>query len=263
MSALLTVRDLAVSIADVRICRNLDISIASGSRWAILGRNGCGKTTLLKTLAGLHAQDGGEIRLHDESLETIPAGGLARRRGVLFQEHAGLFPGTVLDAAMIGRHPYLSPWRWESEDDLARARAALALVGLAGKATRDLSTLSGGEQQRLAIATLLTQDPELYLLDEPTTHLDLYHQIHILHLLSRLARDDGKALIMVLHDVNLAAHFCDHALLVFGTEDCIHGETRDVLTEENLMRLYGHPIARLHTAQGDVYSPQWGTAASR
>ena len=101
MSALLTVRDLAVSIADVRICRNLDISIASGSRWAILGRNGCGKTTLLKTLAGLHAQDGGEIRLHDESLETIPAGGLARRRGVLFQEHAGLFPGTVLDAAMI------------------------------------------------------------------------------------------------------------------------------------------------------------------
>jgi iron complex transport system ATP-binding protein len=257
LTTLLTTRNLAVSIADVRICRNLDITIEIGSRWAILGRNGCGKTTLLKTLAGLHAQDSGEIILNGEALGGISRAQLARARGILLQEHASLFPGTVLDAALIGRHPYLSQWRWEDAEDIACARSALEQVGLAGKEARDLSTLSGGEQQRLAIAALLTQDPTLYLLDEPSTHLDLYHQIHILRLLCELSRTAGKALIMVLHDVNLAARFCDHALLLFGADALTYGTTAEVLTEENLERLYGFPIARLQTEQGNIFSPHW------
>lgn len=258
MTALLTTRALTVSIADVRICRDLNLDIESGSRWAILGRNGCGKTTLLKTLAGLHHQDGGEILLDGEMLDAIPRAQLARTLGILFQEHTGLFPGTVLDAALIGRHPYLGPWRWEREDDIDCARAALAQVGLAGKEGRDLLSLSGGERQRLAIATLLAQSPMLYLLDEPSTHLDLYHQMHILRLLRDLTHSAGKALVMVLHDVNLAARFCDHALLLFGANALIHGTTAEVLTEGNLERLYGHPIARLKTEQGDLFSPVWG-----
>lgn len=257
MTSLLTTRNLGVSIADIRICSNLNISIENGSRWAILGRNGCGKTTLLKTLAGLHTQDTGEIAIQGTTLDDIPRTQLARILGILFQEQTTLFPGSVLDAALIGRHPHLGPWRWETEEDVACARSALAQVGLAGKEARNLSSLSGGEYQRLAIATLLTQDPALYLLDEPSTHLDLYHQIHILRILRNLTLTGSKALIMVLHDVNLAARFCDHALLLFGDSDLLYGAADAVLTEENLEKLYGHPVVRLRTEQGVVFSPAW------
>jgi iron complex transport system ATP-binding protein len=257
LTALLATRRLAVSIADIRICRDLNLTVECGSRWAILGRNGCGKTTLLKSLAGLHPQDSGEILLNGEALGGIPRAQLARALGIQFQEQASLFPGTVLDAVLTGRHPHLGPWRWVSEDDIDRARAALAHVGLAGKDERELSTLSGGEQQRLAIATLLAQDPVLFLLDEPSTHLDLFHQIRILRLLRDLSESAGKTLIMVLHDVNLAARFCDHALLLFGADTVIYGTMAEVLTEANLTRLYGHPITRLHTGQGDIFSPVW------
>jgi len=257
LSALLTARGLGVSIAGTGVCRGLDLQIDRGSRWAVLGRNGCGKTTLLKTLAGLHPCDAGAITLAGEHLGKVPRAQLARTLGILFQEQESLFPGTVLEAALIGRHPYLAPWRWESGDDIERARAALAQVGLAGKETRVLSTLSGGERQRLAIATLLTQDPALCLLDEPSTHLDLYHQIHILRILRESTRGGEKALVMVLHDVNLAARFCDHALLLFGPETQVHGPVGEVLTEENLLRLYGHPMRRLDTEEGEIFAPAW------
>lgn len=257
MSALLTTRGLDISIAGTGVCRGLDLQIDRGSRWAVLGRNGCGKTTLLKTLAGLHPRDAGAITLAGKSLEEVPRAQLARILGILFQEQDSLFPGNVLEAALIGRHPYLAAWRRESGEDFERARAALAQVGLAGKESRVLSTLSGGERQRLAIATLLTQDPALCLLDEPSTHLDLYHQIHILRILRDSTRGGEKALVMVLHDINLAARYCDHALLLFGPEAQVHGPIGDVLTEENLSRLYGHPMRRLDTEQGGIFSPVW------
>lgn len=257
MSPLLVTRDLDVSIAGTGICRGLDLRIERGSRWAVLGRNGCGKTTLLKTLAGLYPRDTGEILLAGEVLEKIPRTRLARTLGILFQEQETLFPGTALEATLIGRHPYLAPWRREREEDIEHARTALAQVGLAGKESRILSTLSGGERQRLAIATLLTQDPALYLLDEPSSHLDLYHQIHILRILRDSTRGGAKSLVMVLHDVNLAARFCDHALLLFDPEHLAHGPIREVLTEENLSRLYGHPMRRLETEQGEIFSPAW------
>jgi iron complex transport system ATP-binding protein len=257
VTALLATRKLAVSIAGIGICQDLSIQIENGSCWAILGRNGCGKTTLLKTLAGLHVQQGGEIIFQGTPLNRIPRTQLARARGILLQEQSAPFPGTLLDATLIGRHPYIKSWQWETEEDVARARSALAQVGLADKEGRNLSTLSGGEQQRLAIATLLTQDPVLYLLDEPSTHLDLYHQIQILRFLRGLADGQGKTLIMVLHDLNLAFRFCDHALLLFDADTQLHGPIREVLTEENLHRLYGYPIARVSTAHGEIFSPVW------
>jgi iron complex transport system ATP-binding protein len=257
MTVLLATRNLGVSIAGLEICRNLSINIENGSCWAILGRNGCGKTTLLKTLAGLHVQDAGEILFQGAPLNHVPRMQLARARGVLLQEQSLTFPGTILDAALVGRHPYLKPWQWETEEDVERARLALTQVGLTGKEGQALSTLSGGEQQRLAIATLLTQDPLLYLLDEPSTHLDMYHQIHILRHLRELADRQDKAMIMVLHDLNLAFRFCDHALLLFGADTHLHGPITEVLTEENLQRLYGYPIARFSTGQGEIFSPLW------
>jgi len=253
---LLATRNLSVSIAGITVCRGLDLEIGAADRWAILGRNGTGKTTLLKTLAGLHAPDAGTLAFDGVAQDQIPRRKLAQRLGVLFQDQAPLFPGTVLETALIGRHPWLDKWRWEGPEDIGIARAALAAVDLDGFEHRTLATLSGGERQRLGIATLLAQDPALCLLDEPTNHLDPYHQIQIMELLCRTTAPTGRhAVVMVLHDVNLAARYCDHALLLYGDGATEYGATRKVLSTGNLERLYGHPVISVETEYGEFYYP--------
>lgn len=242
MPALLTVNDLAVSIAGKIACRGLNLAIERGQCWGILGRNGIGKTTLLHTLAGLYAPDAGTIYLEGQPLTHLPRRHIAQSIGVLFQHSEDPFPSTALETALVGRHPYLNAWDWESEEDQTLARQALAAVGMDGMAYRQAGTLSGGERQRLAIATLLTQDPQLLLLDEPANHLDLHHQITLLDLLVRQTRERGKALLMIGHDLNLTARYCDHVLLLFGAGETLQGGASEVLTETHLARLYGHPI---------------------
>ena len=251
---MLETRKLSVSIAGSQVCRTLDLMIDEGSVWAILGRNGVGKTTLLKSLAGLHPPDEGEVLLGGRPLDDWPHRERARRIGVLFQSRAHAFPGTVLETALTGRHPWLDRWNWESEDDIAMTQAALAEVDLASMETRTITTLSGGEAQRLGLATVLAQSPAIYLLDEPTNHLDLRHQIAIMELIRRRAREPGHAAAIVLHDVNLAARFCDHALLLHGDGACDHGTVDEILTAGSLSRLYQHPI-RMIPGAGRVFLP--------
>jgi iron complex transport system ATP-binding protein len=252
---LLATRQLDVSIAGIAVCRGLALAVGAGERWAILGRNGVGKTTLLRTLAGLHAPDGGMVLIEDLPLAEHPRRRLAQRLGVQFQDPPALFPGTVLETALIGRHPWLDSWRWEGEDDVRIARAALAAVGLEGFEGRALATLSGGERQRLGIATLLAQQPALCLLDEPTNHLDPRHQIRVMELLCRQDGGGPRAVVMVLHDVNLAARFCDHMLLLYGDGAADHGATAEALNPDSLERLYGHPVIAVSTEFGEFYYP--------
>lgn len=253
---LLRVRALSVSIAGLAVCRELDLTVAEGGAWAILGRNGVGKTTLLRAMAGLKEPDGGEVLLEERPFAAWPRREAARKIGVQFQDQGGIFPGTVLETVLIGRHPHLDRWHWEDEDDIALARAALAEVGLSGMDARGLATLSGGERQRLAIATLLCQAPALYLLDEPSNHLDPHHQIVLMDILRRRAQSAGHAAVMVLHDVNLAARYCDHALLLYGDGESEHGPTARVLTAANLARLYAHPMGAVNTARGEFFYPE-------
>ncbi len=252
----LTTNDLAVSIAGKRVCRGLNLAIERGQCWGILGRNGIGKTTLLHTLAGLHAPDAGAIHLEEQPLNHLPRRHIAQSIGVLFQHSEDPFPSTVLETALIGRHPYLKAWDWESEEDRTLARQALAAVRMDGMAFRQTGTLSGGERQRLAIATLLTQDPQLLLLDEPANHLDLHHQITLLDLLVRQTRERGKALLMIGHDLNLTARYCDHVLMLFGDGETMQGKLSQILTEENLTRLYGHPIQCFAVGGKRVFVPE-------
>ena len=248
-AALLTVRGLAVAIGGRTVVRELDLEIASGERLAILGRNGAGKTTLLHTLAGLREPAAGRIELCGTQLAQTPARRVAQLRGVVLQQQVDAFPSSVLETALIGRHPWLGRWAWESAADARIARAALAAVDLADFAARDVHTLSGGERQRLAIATLLTQQPRLALLDEPLSHLDLNHQIAALQLLSRTAAEAGTALVMVMHDPGLAARYCDRALLVHGDGRVESGSGAAMLTAERLSALYQHPL-RMIEADG-------------
>jgi iron complex transport system ATP-binding protein len=252
--AILAARGLTVTIAGIGVCRELDFSVAPGQCWAILGRNGAGKTTLLHTLAGLRAPTAGTIALNGRPLAALSAREVARTRGLLTQDDSDAFGATVLETAMIGRHPYLSRWQWESADDLRIAREALALMDIADAEQRDVRTLSGGERRRVALAALLTQRPRLFLLDEPSSHLDLAHQLAVLRRLTTLAREQRSALIMVLHDVNLARRFCDHVLMLDqGT--AIAGPASELLTAERLSKIYGVALKTLGQGEELCFVP--------
>jgi len=239
---LLAARDLAVSIAGKPIVQQWYFALHAGERLAILGRNGVGKSTLLHTLAGLHAADAGDIELAGDRYATLGPRCAARLRGLLPQHQADAFAASVLDSVLIGRHPYLSRWDWESAADEELAHAALTAVGLADLAARSLHTLSGGERQRVALATLLVQQPKVYLLDEPLAHLDLNHQIGMLSLMSQRVQVEQAAAVMVLHDVNLAARFSDKTLLLYGAGEYEFGDSEVMLNAERLSRLYDYPL---------------------
>jgi iron complex transport system ATP-binding protein len=241
---MLTASSVDVSIADVNVCRGLDLSLTPGESLAILGRNGAGKSTLLATCAGLRPALSGGLRIDGIDLPAADGRALARKRGYLPQQQYDAFATTVLEAVLAGRHPHLSRWQWESLDDKRIAEEALAEVGLAGFRDRQLSTLSGGERQRVAVATLLAQAPGLYLLDEPLAHLDLNHQIAVLEVLAGLCRRRATV-VAVLHDPNLALRYCGRALLLFGGGEWLEGPAAGVLTVENLSRLYGHLLRQL------------------
>ena len=239
---LLQTRKLTVSIGQRVFCRDFDLCLNAGERLAILGRNGAGKSTLLSVLAGLRTPQQGKVLLKGASYEELGARRSALIRGWLPQTRSDAFASTVLETALVGRHPYLNRWAWESAEDARIVRSALAAVDLADFEERDIQTLSGGERQRLAIATLLAQQPELFLLDEPVAYLDLKHQISMLELFASAAREGGAAVIMVLHEPALAWRFCDRVLLVHGDGATECGPVRDILTTAKLSSLYDYPM---------------------
>lgn len=236
-------KDLDVVIANRTLVRSLQQRFAPGTITAVLGQNGVGKTTTLHTLAGIHAPGNGSITLADKPLAEWPRRQLARNLGLLMQGYESAFPSTVLSAVLAGRHPHIGLLQWEGDADLAVARAALDDVGLEGLEDRDIATLSGGERRRLAIATLLAQETAVVLLDEPVSNLDPRYQIMAMQLLRHLA-DEGRTVVLSLHDVNLARGHCDDALLIFGDGSWLSGECERVITPDNLSRLYATDFAQ-------------------
>jgi len=255
---LLTCENLRIDVGDRVLVDALDVSMQRGELVSVLGQNGSGKTLTMHTLAGLRVPAAGCVVLGNDDLTSVSRQAIARQLALLPQHVDDIFPATVLDTAMIGRHPHIGRFQWESPEDLDIGRAALAAVDLEGLARRDVLTLSGGERRRLAIAQVLAQQPDVFLLDEPTNHLDPQHQLDALRLFRQRA-DDGAAVIATLHDVNLAVRFADRCLLLYGDGRWDLGATRDVLDEERLTRLYKTPMeavqwrnTRLFVASGDV-----------
>jgi iron complex transport system ATP-binding protein len=247
-------RALTLHVPGRELLRSLDATFGCGRVIALLGRNGAGKSTLLHALAGLRAPESGEIRLGGRALGSWPRRELARELALLPQSAEDAFPGTVLETALVGRHPHLTFWQWEGDADREIARRALADMDLAGLEERDVATLSGGERRRLAIAAALAQDPAAFLLDEPVQQLDPQHEIAVLGLFRTLA-DAGRTVVMSLHDAGVAVRYADDALLLSGDGDWTFGPCAQVLDEQSIGRLYGVAVRELRWDAGRTFVP--------
>lgn len=232
---------IRVRVAGRLLVDALELDVAGGELIAVLGQNGSGKTLTIHTLAGLRPADAGQVISNGRNLATTRRQEIAKQLALLPQHVDDIFPATVLDTAMIGRHPHIGRLSWESDHDFAIANEALDAVGLAGLSSRDVLTLSGGERRRLAIAQVLTQQPHTYLLDEPTNHLDPQHQLDALQLFRDRA-DAGGIVIASLHDVNLAVRYADRCLLLYGDGRWDLGSTSEILNPDRLSELYSTPM---------------------
>ena len=247
------IEGMTVNVAARTLVRGLTMRVQPGELWCVLGSNGAGKTTLLHTLVGLHHAAAGSIRLCGTRLAEWPLEAAARARGFLPQLIHDTFGASVTDLVLMGRHPHMSRWRWEDDVDHQRARVALEALGLTHLARRDVTTLSGGERQRVAIAALLVQDPAIMLLDEPLTHLDLHHQIVVLRHLSGLAREHGKAVMLSIHDLNLARRFATHALILMENGIAQHGIASEVMNAPVLSAAFGYPVLEVRTDERTIF----------
>ena len=245
VTPLLECRGIDISVESRTLVRGLSLKLGGGSLLAVLGPNGCGKSLSLHTLAGLRLPEAGEILVAGRPLAAWRRSALARELALLPQNVEDPFPASVMQTVLLGRHPHIPRWQWESAADLAIASQALAAVGLAGYEERDILTLSGGERRRAALAAVLAQTPRIFLLDEPTNQLDPNHQLEALRLLRQRA-DAGAAVITTLHDPNLAERFADDALLLGRNGDWQCGPVADILTSPHLSALYD---TRFETAQ--------------
>jgi iron complex transport system ATP-binding protein len=240
-------RALGVAYGDRQILHQVDLTVEPGSFLVIIGPNGTGKTSLLKALAGLIPASGG-IEILGRPLADYSRRQLARQLAMVAQHASSDFPFTVAETVLMGRSPHLGLLESEGEHDLELARQAMAFTDVAHLAGRRLEALSGGERQRVIIARAICQQPRLILLDEPTASLDPAHQVRIMDLLERLRREQGVTVIMVSHDLNLAAMYGEQLALMHDGRIALLGSPEAVLTEAGLSACYGCAMEVCRTA---------------
>lgn len=235
----LAARDLTVGYGDRTVVEGLDLTLVDGGVTAVIGPNGCGKSTLLRALGRLLRPRGGEVLLDGRRIDRMPTREVARLLGMLPQAPVAPEGLTVGELVARGRHPHRSWLRQWSTDDDAHVVEALRWTGMLEHADRPVNQLSGGQRQRVWISMALAQGTDVLLLDEPTTYLDLAHAVEVLDLVDRLHDERGRTVVMVLHDLNLAARYAD--LLVVMKEGRVvdSGTPGEVLTAELLADVFG------------------------
>ncbi|MCQ8897916.1 MAG: ABC transporter ATP-binding protein [Hadesarchaea archaeon] len=236
-------RGVHFSYGSLLALRGVTLGAEEGEVVSLVGPNGSGKTTLLRCLDGILRPQRGSILLDGRELARIDPRELSRRVGYLPQGSPSSFPLTVFDTVLLGRRPHLG-WR-VGERDLRVVSGLLEEMGMEGLALRYFGELSGGERQKVLLARLLAQEPEVLLLDEPTAHLDLRHQLEILGLLRRKAGERGITVVMALHDLNLASGFSDRVVLLHRGRVLASGRPGSVLTPSRLERVYGVRVRRM------------------
>ena len=235
----LRARGLYLAYHDRLVVEDLDLAIPSGRITAIVGANACGKSTLLRALARLLAPRRGAVELDGRALRSVPTRELAQRLGILPQTPVAPEGLTVIDLVGRGRSPHQTWWRQWSEADERAVHEALAATGLTALADRAVDELSGGQRQRAWIAMAVAQGTPVLLLDEPTTYLDLAHQIDVLDLVTDLNRRERRTVVMVLHDLNQACRYADHVIAMKAGRIAAEGPPAEVITTETVEDVFG------------------------
>ena len=239
MKPTIKVANLSHAFARRTVLRNISFAVEKGDFFIIIGPNGSGKTTLMKLLAGILRSQSGEIEILGRSSRRYTPKALAKTVAFVPQRLPVEIPYTVEEAVLLGRAPYQGALGIEREIDLEIARQAMQFTGVDHLAGAALDRLSGGEQQRVFIARAICQEPEIMLLDEPTASLDLAHQVRVMDLMEKLVAQKAITVIMVSHDVNLAAMYGDQVLLLKDGEIVCIGPPADVLSFRKLEETYG------------------------
>ncbi|MEW6664652.1 MAG: ABC transporter ATP-binding protein [Thermodesulfobacteriota bacterium] len=241
------------------VLKGVDLHVLEGEMIGVLGPNGSGKSTLLRVMDGMVRPQEGRVLMGGKDISNLGRRTIAREIAVVSQEHHFRFEFTALEVALMGRFPHMRRFEFESQRDLDIAAGALDATGTHGLANRSIHALSGGEKQRVLIARALAQEPRLVLLDEPTSFLDLKHKRDIFRLVSTLSRERGLSVVLVSHDIDLAAQHCRRLVLLKNGEVCGAGKPDDVLTGANLERVYDCPVlVDKHPVTGAPrVSPEW------
>jgi iron complex transport system ATP-binding protein len=236
---------------------DLSLEIPAGATTAVLGPNGSGKSTLLRLLLGVVQPSGGSAEFNGRPLASWGRDALAREVGVVPQGEEAVFPMCVREMVAMGRYPHLGAWRREADTDRRAVQEAMRRCDVLDLAARPLTTLSGGERQRARLARALAQEAATLALDEPTAALDIAHEMAIFELLRDLGHA-GKTVLVVTHNVNLAARYADHLVLLAGGRLAAEGTPAQVLTRETIERVYGWPVEIVpHPGPGpDAGAPQ-------
>lgn len=222
----------------VEVLSAISCEVAAGEIVGMIGPNGSGKSTLVRLLSGVRMPRAGRVTYNGRDLRTYSRDALAQAIAVVPQETAIELPFSVLEVVLMGRSPYLDKLGFESAHDLAVAHQAMEHTGVAALATREVHALSGGERQRVILARALAQEPRVLLLDEPTAFLDIKHQVTVYDLMKQLSREQGLAVVAILHDLNLAALYCDRLVLLKAGRVFCQGAPEQVLTYTNIKAVY-------------------------
>ncbi|MET7511709.1 ABC transporter ATP-binding protein [Streptomyces albidoflavus] len=238
-AARLTARDLTLAYEDRTVVPGLDLDIPDGRVTVIIGPNACGKSTTLRALGRLLRPAGGAVLLDGTELARLPTRQIAQRIGLLPQTPVAPEAITVADLVARGRQPHQRWWQQWSEEDERAVTEAMARTATTDLADRPVDALSGGQRQRVWIAMALAQETGLLLLDEPTTYLDLAHQVEVLDLVRRLNREEGRTVVLVLHDLNQAARYADHLIAFRAGRVVAEGAPAEVVTAPLVREIFG------------------------
>lgn len=237
---------------------DVTMTVEPGTFYCVVGPNGSGKSTLMRILLGVLRPESGSVTLADRAVSAWPRRDMARRIGALAQDEAMIFPVRVRELVAMGRYPHLGALGAMRREDRRAVARAMRRCEVDGFAERPVSTLSGGERQRARLARALAQEPDAYVLDEPTAALDIAHEMTIFELLARLCRGDGATVLVITHNLNLAARYADRLLVLDRGRVAAEGTPADVLTQERVERVWGWPVRIVpHAGPGpDTGAPQ-------